>query len=40
MLSTCLVFAAEESVVGNIKAWCIPYAKLLCDALVLTTTKG
>ena len=29
--------AAEESAVGNIKAWCLPYAKLLSYALVITT---
>ena len=35
-----VVCAAEEFIVGNIQAWCIPYAKLLSDALVLITTKG
>lgn len=40
MLSMCLVFVDEESIVGNIEVRYIPYAKLLPDALVLVITKG
>jgi len=34
------IYAAEEFVVGNFEAWCIPYAKLLSYALVRSITKG
>lgn len=37
LLSVCV---AEESFVDNIKARCLPHAKLLCIALVLTAEEG